>query len=197
MSRMSRRDLLQRSASLLLGATLAQAVARAHAEGAAHDGAELVRFALRRSEDGLLVAYDVRFDLPRDLEFAMSKGVAVVFEAEVELLKKRWYWLDESIARSRRRWRLAYQPLTRQWRLSQAGFSRSYNTLSDALDAIRRTDGWRIADNVATGEEADHYVAFSFKLDTDELPRPILIGLGGQDGWRLSVDKQVALPRSR
>jgi Domain of unknown function (DUF4390) len=197
MSRMSRRVLLQRSASLLLGATLAQAAACAHAEGPARNGAELARLSVRRGEEGLLVSYDIRFDVPRDLEYAMSKGVAVVFEAEAVLFKKRWYWLDDSVARSRRRWRLAYQPLTRQWRLSQTGFSRSYNTLADALDAIRRIDGWRIADNVPAGEEADHYVDFSFKLDTDELPRPILIGLDGQSDWRLAVDKQVSLPRNR
>ncbi|MCP2936595.1 DUF4390 domain-containing protein, partial [Salmonella enterica subsp. enterica serovar Typhimurium] len=91
---------------------------------------------VQRADEGLLLSYDVRFDLPDDIESALGKGVAVTFVARAELLRPRWYWLDQTRARAVRRWRLAYQPLTRHWRVSFDGLSRQYNQLGDALDAL-------------------------------------------------------------
>jgi len=194
---MRRRDLLHRSASALLAATVMLAGRPAHADTAPHTGIELSRLGVQRSDDGLVLNYDLRFDLPKDLEMALGKGVAVVFVAEAELFKSRWYWTDQSRASTARRWRLAYQPLTRRWRLSFDGLSRHYNRLSEALDAMRSTDHWRIADAIPAGDEEDYYVAFSFKLDTDELPRPLQIGLGGLTDWRLAVQRRIGIPASR
>jgi Domain of unknown function (DUF4390) len=192
-----RRDLLQRSASALLAACMAQAGWPARADTASRSGLELSKLAVQRNEDGLLLSYDVRFDMPRDIEQALGKGIAVVFVAEATLFRDRWYWIDEVRTVATRRWRLAYQPLTRQWRLSFDGLSRHYVRLGDALDALRRTNQWRIADALPTGDTQDYYVDFSFKLDTDELPRPLQIGLGGQSEWQLAVQRRTAVPPSR
>ncbi|MFT3858113.1 MAG: DUF4390 domain-containing protein [Aquabacterium sp.] len=199
MSLMRRRDLLQRSASALLAASLAKAGPAAHAApgSASGQGVELQRLALQRTDEGALLSYDVRIDLPDDLEQALGKGIAVVFVAEAELFRERWYWTDESRARAVRRWRLAYQPLTRAWRLSQEGLSRNCNSLTEALDSIRRTERWRIADLAATSDDGDYHVDFSFRLDTHELPRPLQIGLGGPFDWKLEAERRVALPASR
>lgn len=191
MSLMRRRDLLQRSASALLAAMLAQAGPSAHA---ATDGIELQRLAVQRSDEGILLSHDIRIDLPQDLEQALGKGIAVVFVAEAEVLRERWYWTDEPRGRAVRRWRLAYQPLTRQWRLNQDNLSRHFALLSEALDAIRRTDRWRIADAIPPGDDADYHVDFSFKLDTAELPRPLQIGLGGQSDWKMGTQRRLGIP---
>ena len=197
MSLMRRRDLLQRSASALLVASVAQTGRPAHADTPSHLGAELSKLTVQRTEDALLLSYDIRIDLTRDVEQALHKGVAVVFIAEAELVKARWYWTDQSRSTATRRWRLAFQPLTRRWRLSFDGLNRYYASLPSALDALRRTDRWRIADALPAGEDADHYVDFSFKLDTDELPRPMQIGLGGQADWKLAVQRRVSVVPSR
>ena len=194
---MRRRDLLKSSASALLTASVMLAGRPVHAQSNTHTGIELSRLGVQRSDDGLLLNYDARFDLPRDLEMALSKGVAVVFVAEAEVFKSRWYWTDQMLGGATRRWRLAYQPLTRRWRLSFDGLSRHYNRLSEALDAMRSTDHWRIADTIPMGDEDDYYVAFSFKLDTDELPRPLQIGLGGPTDWRLAVQRRVDIHGNR
>jgi hypothetical protein len=191
---MRRRDLLQRSASALLATTLVSTGRSALADTAGHAGIDLVRLGVQRADEGLLLSYEVRFDLPEDIESALSKGIAVVFEAQASLMRDRWYWMDQARATASRRWRLAFQPLTRKWRLSFDGLSRSYNRLPDALDALRRTNSWRISDLVLPKDDADHYVTFSFKLDTDELPRPLQIGLGGQPDWNLAVQRRVAIP---
>lgn len=191
-----RRDLLQRSASALLTVALAQAGLPSLAQAqtsSGHPGIELTHLTTERGEDGLLLTYAVRLELSKDVEDALLKGVALVFVAEAELFKDRWYWYDRSKARVVRRWRLAYQPLTRHWRLSFDGLSRTYNSLGEALGVMRRASQWRISDNV--GPDDDHYVDFSFRLDTDELPRPMQIGLGDQNGWNLTVQRRISVGR--
>lgn len=194
-----RRDLLQRSASALLTAALAStglpSLAQTQTGSTGHPGIELTQLSTERGDDGLLLSYAVRLELSKDVEDALYKGVAVVFVAEAELFKSRWYWYDKPKVRIVRRWRLAYQPLTRHWRLSFDGLSRSYNSLNEALGVMRRSSQWRISDNVS-GED-DHYVIFSFRLDTDELPRPMQIGLGGQNDWNLAVQRRITVSQGR
>ena len=192
-----RRDLLQRSASALLTAALSSTglPALAQTTPAGHPGVELTQLMTERGDDGLLLSYTLRLELSKDVEDALLKGVAVVFVAEAELFRGRWYWYDKPKAHVIRRWRLAYQPLTRHWRLSFDGLSRSYNALNEALGVMRRASQWRIADNVS-GED-EHYVVFHFRLDTDELPRPMQIGLGGQNDWNLAVQRRITVAPGR
>jgi len=192
MSLMRRRDLLQRSASALLAAWMAKAGLSAHAANGEASGIDLIRLAVQRAEEGTLLSYEVRVDLPADLEQALGKGISVVFVAEAEVFRKRWYWTDESRGHAVRRWRLAYQPLTRQWRLNQEGLSLHFPQLSEALDAIQKTERWRIAEAISPKDDKDHYVDFAFRLDTDELPRPLQIGVGGQSGWKMGVERRIS-----
>lgn len=193
MSLMRRRELLARSASALLAATLAPAGRLAHADSPGHRNLELDKLTVQRSDEGLLLSYSARIDLPRDLEQAMVKGVGVVFVAEAEVFRARWYWTDELLASATRRWRLAYQPLTRRWRLSQDDLSRHFASLPDALNALRSTVNWRVADPIPSGSDQDHYVDFRLRLDTDELPRPLQIGLGGLPNWNMDARRRVAV----
>lgn len=193
MSPLSRRDLLQRSASLALAAACLRP-ASARAENAPNRNiAELAGLSVHLSEEGVLLSYDVRLELARDLEQMLLRGVTLVFLAEAEVLRERWYWLDQGRGEATRRWRLGWQPLTRRWKLSQDGLSRHFVTLQEALDAMRRATRWRIAEPIAAGDESEHYVSFRFKLDTEELPRPLQIGLGPQSGWDLSITRRINL----
>jgi len=190
---LSRRDLLQRSASLALAAACL-ATRQAQADTAAtRNVAELSSLAINLSEEGVLLTYNVRLELSRELEQMLLRGVTLVFVAEAELQRERWYWLDQTRGEATRRWRLGWQPLTRRWKLSQDGLSRHFVTLQEALDAMRRTTRWRIGDPVAAGDEGEHHVDFRFRLDTEELPRPLQIGLGPQSGWDLSISRRVNL----
>ncbi len=191
---MHRRDLLKLSTRAVLAVAMVQASLPAWSDaGSGRSGVELSALSVQQSDEGVLVGYTVRFDLSTEVEQALRRGVPVVFVAQAELLRSRWYWLDESKAVATRRWRLGYQPLTRQWRLSVDGLSRHFNQLSEALDVVRRGTRWRIADAVTAGEEPEHRVEFIFKLDTDELPRPLQIGLGTPNGWDLSVQRSIRL----
>lgn len=146
-----------------------------------------------RAEDGLAVSFSTRFELPKAAEEALLKGVAIYFVAEVQVLRSRWYWRDARVAQAARTWRLTWQPLTRQYRVSTGGLHQSFDTLGEAIASLRGASGWRVADTREIEDDGRYYLEFSYKLDTSQLPRPMQIGLGGNPGWALSVDRTLSL----
>jgi hypothetical protein len=179
--------------SALLRWLLAIALLLALFAPASHaQGVELIQLSSSRSEEGLELSFSTRFELPHAAEDALLKGVPIYFTAEAVLLRGRWYWRDARVARATRTWRLAWQPLTRQYKISTGGLNQSYASLSEALAALRGISGWRIAENREL-EDGRHYIEFSFKLDTIQLPRPMQIGLGSPEGWGLNIERNLSL----
>jgi hypothetical protein len=152
------------------------------------DQPEVSEFELVHNEDGLTLSFGVKFDLPKGVEDALLKGVPLYFVAEAEVFRDRWYWRDRKVVSVNRVWRLAYQPLTRKYRVSFGGLNQSFDSLGDALLSVRRVSGWKIAD-VRDIDDGRHYVEFTYRLDTTLLPRPMQIGIGGQPEWTLLVEK--------
>lgn len=152
-------------------------------------GAELAAFEVQRGDDGVSIDYALNFELPRGAEEALAKSVPLYFVAEAEVFRDRWYWRDKRIASASRVWRIVYQPLTSNYRVTFAGLSQSYATRAEAFAAIRRGVSWKIADAGQIEEGARHYVEFSFRLDTSLLPRPMQIGIASQSDWALSVER--------
>jgi hypothetical protein len=105
----------------------------------------------------------------------------------------------------RRQLRLAYQPLTRHWRLNNvtAGAARdgnlglaltqSFDTLEEALAAIKRISRWKITDAAALENGVKYRVDFNFRLDLSQLPRPFQIGAQGQSDWDLAATASTTL----
>jgi len=150
---------------------------------------ELESFELVRGDDGVLLSFSAQFELPRAVEDALLKGVPVYFVAEAEVYRDRWYWRDKQVATATRTWRLAFQPLTRKYRVTFGGLHQSYDNLFDALASLRRVVNWRLADPSQIDEDGHHYIEFSYRLDTSQLPRPMQIGIGGQADWSLKVER--------
>jgi hypothetical protein len=166
-------------------------------------GVEVLSLAAQRGAESVTLDYQLRVALPRAAEDAALRGVPLYFVATAALYKPRWYWRDDRVARVRRAWRLSYQPLTSTWRLSQGGIGQSHETLAEAMSAMTRTSGWRIADAAEVDPEARHTLEFEWALDTAQLPRPLQIGLGGVPGvpgseWAVGIERTLRLePASR
>lgn len=192
----SRRTVLLRTAAALAWSGWARR-GQAQTNAAGRPLMELAQLQAQKGEDGLVLAYDVRFELPHDVEDALHKGVSLVFAARAEVFRERWYWSDESLARVERRWRLAYQPLTRRWRVTFQGLSQHYDSLREALGVMQRSSRWRLMETAPNNEDRDHYVEFSFELDRNELPRPLQIGLSGQNDWALTITRRTPLSYTR
>ena len=172
---------------LLLLLTLVLTVPRAQAQTQVPP--ELTAFELLRNDEGLHLSFAVSLELPRGVEEALQKGVPLYFVAQAELYRSRWYWRDKRVAVAERTWRLAFQPLSRKYRVSFGGLNQSFDSLADAMSAVRRAVGWKVAEPGVLDSGGSHYLEFSYRLDTSLLPRPLQIGLGGQADWNLQVEK--------
>lgn len=173
---------------LLMLALLFLAVPSARA-----DGIHLSDLRTERTDDGLLLNFSARFELTKPVEEALLKGLPVFFQADVTVMRSRWYWRDARVARVSRSWRLVWQPLTRQYRVTTEGLHQNFDALSEALAFMRGVSGWRIAEPRDIDEDGKYYLEFSYKLDTSQLPRPMQIGLGALQGWGLSVEQRLNL----
>jgi hypothetical protein len=167
--------------------------------------AAVAQMRLEQADDGIYLTTQVQFELPPSIEEVLDKGIAIYFVAEAEIYRERWYWTDLKVAQAARHMRLAYQPLSRRWRLNvspvpitNAGFgvslNQNFDTLADALEGVRRIGRMRLGDASDIGDEATHPVTFRFRLDTSQLPRPFQIGAVGQSDWNISIEKSARLP---
>lgn len=163
--------------------------------------AELTALRTERTEDGIYLTANVRFDVPPVIEDALLKGIALIFVVEAEIYRERWYWTDKRVAFASRQLRLAYQPLTRRWRLSHGGdaggsgrvaLAQNYDTLAEALGAIERVTRWKIAEP-GDIDGSNHALQFRFRLDLSALPRPFQIGIAGQREWQIALERSQRL----
>jgi hypothetical protein len=185
---------------LALGPAWRDASAQIHA-------AEVTQLNVERTDDGVLLSATVRFELPQVVDDALTKGIPMYFVAEAAIYRDRWYWYDKRVAFATRHMRLGYQPLTRRWRLqvSSAPIGNSglvlgqmFDSRDEALAAIQRISGWRIADADAVDPGATQSIDFRFRLDVSQLPRPFQIGAVGQADWIiLAVRQQRIVPEPK
>lgn len=164
------------------------------AASARAQGVELATFKASRGDGGLNLEFVARVTLPKAVEDALRSGVPIYFVAEAQLLRGRWYWLDERVSRLSRSWRVAYQPLTGAWRVGLGGLNQSYASLSDALTAASSSSGWRLAEPGQIDNDKAYTVEFSYRLDTTQLPGPMQLGLGGQGDWTVGIARTLKVP---
>jgi Domain of unknown function (DUF4390) len=167
----------------------------------AQNAVEVLNLRVEQAADGLYLNANIRFELSPAVEEALLKGIPISFVAEAQVNRDRWYWYDKGVAYSTRSVRLAYQPLTRRWRINVstgslnnsggASLSQSFDQLQDALTVVRRMANWKIAEGSEIDPDARHNIDFRFRLDTNALPRPMQIGITGNADWNLNVQRSV------
>jgi Domain of unknown function (DUF4390) len=156
-------------------------------------GIEQAKVALSRPDGAVALSFDIRMSLPNPVENALRHGVPIYFVAQATLYRQRWYWRDERVSRVSRTWRLAYQPLTNTWRVSLGGLGQGHASLAEALASMSRSTQWKVAEAQLVDSGARHYVEFSYRLDTSQLPGPMQIGLVGQGDWPLEIERTLRM----
>jgi hypothetical protein len=144
---------------------------------------------------GIVLNATFEFELPQALEEAVQKGIALYFNIEFELYRKRWYWLDRKIAGSSLVYRLSYSPLTRKYRLARGGLSQSFETLDEALALLKSVRNWKVADRglLTPGDEFEAQVRM--RLDVSQLPKPFQVNAITSREWSLGSDwREMPVP---
>lgn len=166
--------------------------------------ADILSLRVERAEADLYLSAQLRLELPPSLQDALLKGIPLHFVAETDITRERWYWSDRRVASTQRYMRVAYQPLTRRWRLNISAepvenvglgvsLSQYYDSMSEAMAAVLRIARWKVADAADIDSEARQSLRFRFRLDLSQLPRALQIGAVGQSDWNIHVERRLDL----
>ncbi|MBL8448977.1 MAG: DUF4390 domain-containing protein [Dechloromonas sp.] len=146
-------------------------------------------------EDGYALSAEFNFEISPRLEEAVAKGVVLHFVTDFELIRPRWYWLDEKLVSRSQTIRLSYHALTRQYRLSTGALHQSVETLSEALRLLSRLRHWVVIERPGDKPDKDaprvgetYQGALRLRLDTTQLPKPFQIAALGNKDWTLASD---------
>lgn len=167
--------------------------------------AELTQLSLLRTDEGVFLSSAVQFEPAAAVEDALLRSVPIYFVLQADLMRERWYWADKKVASATRTFRLAYQPLTRRWRVSvasgtgpatsqQYALHQNHDTLAQAMSAVTRVSRWKVADSGRLEPGGEHYLEFQFKLDLALLPRPFQLGMNAQADWNIEVKRSLPVP---
>jgi hypothetical protein len=152
------------------------------------DGIEVRKAALIAAEDGYVLEADFEITLTHTLEDALNKGVPLHFALEFELVRPRWYWLNEKLANASQQYRLSYNALTRQYRVGVRTLYRNFASLPEALQFMSRVRVREIAESGALSKGGSYRAALRLRLDSSQLPRPFQVSAVGSREWSISSD---------
>lgn len=167
--------------------------------------AAIQELALERTDEGLFLSSAIELELGAAVEDALLRSVPIYFVAQADVLRERWYWADKRVANASRTYRLAYQPLTRRWRVSvssgagpgaglQYALHQNHASLAQAMRTITRMADWQLAEPSRLEAGVAYRVDFRFKLDMALLPRPFQLGMNAQTDWNLDLAQSLAVP---
>ena len=150
---------------------------------------EPVRAAVTPGDEGYALSADFSIDLGNRLEEAVAHGVVLTFNLEFTLARKRWYWVEEHVASHTVTYRLGYNTLTRQYRLTVGSYQQNFATLADALAILGRVGSLVVAPPGALKAGEKYSAALRLSLDKSQLPKPFQIDAIANPDW--SVEAQV------
>lgn len=178
--------LLQVIATMLLISLLLSAVP-ARGEGSI----EIKSFALEAMGKGYQISLDADITLNNTLEQALEKGIILYFVSKFTLIDSRWYWLDEEVARSKRRIGLSYHALTRQYRLSGSRMMpQGFDTLQEALQTLGRQHNVPIEMKSTLKQDVEYIATLQVWLDISRLAKPFQLEWFSSRDWNLTSEKK-------
>ena len=152
------------------------------------DGISVMSAGLESSDEGysLDAAFDISFS--PTLEDALNRGVVLTFLLEFEATRPRWYGLDEKIAQVESSWKLSYNALTRQYRLSIGSLYQNFDRLDEAKRVLSRVRNLPVVEKGVFKKGATYDAAVRLRLDVTKLPKPFQINALASKDWDLSSD---------
>jgi hypothetical protein len=155
----------------------------AHAEGI-----EVRNAALVAGEDGYFLEADFEIALNPTLEEALNKGVPLYFLLEFEVIRPRWYWLNEKVLNNQQQYRLAYNALTRQYRLGLGSLFQNFASLSETLDFLSRVRRRQVLELGTLSKGTTYVAGVRMRLDVSQLPKPFQLNALASRDWNFGSE---------
>lgn len=170
-----------------LGLALGLALALMPASAAHADTIEIRDVRLEAGDDGWTLRTELALELSGRLEEAVNKGVPLFFNLEFELIRPRWYWLDEKTLQAGQTYKLSYHALTQSYRLSAGTLYQSFATLNEALRLLARPRLFAVERQKVTPGES-YTAQVRMRLDVAQLPKAFQIDRLTSREWSLESD---------
>ncbi|MEO5765441.1 MAG: DUF4390 domain-containing protein [Casimicrobiaceae bacterium] len=143
---------------------------------------------LRLAEGDLQLFADFDLALTPSLEEALEKGIPLYFTIEFELSRTRWYWTDEKLAQWSITYRVSYNALTRQYRVSTGPLGQHFESLDEVQRFVSRVSSRPVARAESLTRGVRYEAAVRFKLDVNQLPKPFQVNALASREWQLASD---------
>ena len=150
------------------------------------EGIGVRKAALTASDEGYLLEAEFDIRLTPALDDALHKGVPLYFTLEFELIRARWYWTNEKVASLQQQQRLAYNTLTRQYRVGVGALYQNFSSLKEALDYMSRVRRQQDIDPGALRKDTAYAAVLRLRLDTTQLPKLFQLHTGRD--WNINSD---------
>lgn len=154
-------------------------------------------FQLKKIDESFYINVQADIGLSKAMKQALKKGVDLYFVTRLQIMKPRWYWLNEEVARGKERVELSYQALTRQYRLIQGDQSQNFSTLKAALQALGHQPDLLIKEHTPLLPGTPYTAILQIWLDVSRLSKPFQLEWLDTQDWNLSSEKkiwQITLP---
>ena len=183
----SRRRTLRRLAGL--GAFAAAGVLGAGASAPARADVIGVKSAeLRADEDDYVLNAEFDLALNATLEEALLRGVPLYFVLEIEIARPRWWWFAEKVLTSTTNYRIAWNALTQQYRVSSGLFAQNLYSLEEVQRFLSRVTSRPVARRDELQKGARYEAALRLRLDVAQLPKPFQVDALASREWSLQTD---------
>jgi hypothetical protein len=143
---------------------------------------------LRGGDDGYFLNAEFELAINPTFEEALQKGVPLYFALDFELSRPRWYWFDEKALTYSIQYRVAWNALTRQYRVASGVLTLTFNTLDEVQRFLSRVTAREIArrDQLSSGTRYD--AAVRLRLDGNQLPKPLQLNALTSREWTLQSE---------
>jgi len=135
---------------------------------------------------------DGRFQLVLSSEAleALSSGVPLTIELQLELIRVRRFVWDDAAAELALRYELEYRPLSQRYivRNLNSGNQDSFATLYSALNNLGRVQGLPVIDDALLEADKSYRVRLRALLNTQQYPAPLRMLFFWRDQWQLQSE---------
>ena len=143
---------------------------------------------LRLDEDTYVLSAEFELAFNPTLEEAIQKGVPLYFVFEFELLRPRWYWVDEKVLSLTTQYRVSYNALTRQYRVAIGLLSQTFDALDDVERFLSRVTSRQVGSIDQLVKGIRYEASVRLRLDVNALPKPFQVNALASRDWTLQSE---------
>ncbi len=143
--------------------------------------------ALDQEKGSYTLSANISLNLGEEVRNAAEKGVPLYFTINFEVIRPQTLWFDKTELQQQHTWRIQYNALLRQWRISNGDLSIPELSLDDSLQHIINLESWPIKNLDQLNPTINYEGRLRLKLDTSLLPRPFQINAFNSSAWSLST----------